>query len=133
MADQNHKSASSNRPLSPHLQVYKPQITSVMSILHRMTGVGLTFGVLMFVGYLAALASGVHAYNAFIGFSGSFLGVIAIAGFVVALSYHLCNGIRHLAWDLGFGYKIEDVTKSGYGVLCATAVISAFTLFTIIF
>lgn len=133
MVEQKNKSTSANRPLSPHLQVYKPQITSVMSILHRITGVGLTFGVLMFIGYVGALASGPEAYSAFTSFSGSFLGVIFIMGFVIALSYHLCNGIRHLAWDLGYGYDIETVTKSGYAVLVATGIISFFTFLTLIF
>jgi succinate dehydrogenase / fumarate reductase cytochrome b subunit len=127
-----HKPQSS-RPMSPHLQIYKPQITSVMSILHRITGVALVFGLLMFLWFMAALAGGPESYSTFIGFSSSFLGIIAIFGFVLALSYHLCNGIRHLAWDLGYGYKLETVTKSGIAVLITAGIISIFVFITILF
>lgn len=132
---ESHKSESvaSKRPLSPHLQIYKPQITSVMSILHRITGVISFVGLFMFLWFISSLASGPEAYNFFIGFSGSFLGIIAIFGFVIALSYHLCNGIRHLLWDLGYGYNIQDVTKSGFIVLGATAFISFYVFISILF
>ncbi len=127
------ESVASKRPMSPHLQIYKPQITSVMSILHRITGVIASVGLLMFLWFLASLASGPESYSNFIGFSGSFFGVIAIFGFVLTLSYHLCNGIRHLLWDLGHGYAIESVTKSGYIVLGASGLISLFVFITILF
>lgn len=126
------ESAESKRPMSPHLQIYKPQITSVMSILHRITGVILSFGLLMFLWFLSSLAGGPESYSTFIGFSSSFLGIIAIFGFVLALSYHLCNGIRHLFWDLGYGYKIDTVTKSGHAVLVASGIISLFVFITIL-
>ncbi|MFT6072231.1 MAG: succinate dehydrogenase / fumarate reductase cytochrome b subunit [Alphaproteobacteria bacterium] len=132
MSDNKSQSAASKRPMSPHLQIYKPQITSIMSILHRITGVSLTFGLLMFLWFVGALATGPEAFDTFTSVSGSFLGIIAIFGFIVALSYHLCNGIRHLFWDLGFGYDIEIVTKSGYGVLIATGILSLFVVITIL-
>jgi succinate dehydrogenase / fumarate reductase cytochrome b subunit len=127
------ESVESKRPMSPHLQIYKPQITSVMSILHRITGVILSVGLLMFLWFLSSLAGGPESYSTFIGFSGSFLGIIAIFGFVLALSYHLCNGIRHLFWDLGYGYNIDTVTKSGHAVLVASGIISLFVFITILF
>jgi succinate dehydrogenase / fumarate reductase, cytochrome b subunit len=127
------ESVASKRPMSPHLQIYKPQITSVMSILHRITGVIASVGLLMFLWFLASLAGGPESYSNFTHFSGSFLGVIAIFGFVLALSYHLCNGIRHLLWDWGDGYAIETVTKSGYIVLGASGLISLFVFITILF
>jgi succinate dehydrogenase / fumarate reductase, cytochrome b subunit len=127
------KCSVQKRPMSPHLQIYKPQITSVMSILHRITGCILSVGLLMFLWFIAAIAGGPETYNVFVGFSSSFLGIIAIFGFVLALSYHLCNGIRHLAWDLGYGYDMKTVTKTGYSVLICTGLISVFTFITIIF
>jgi succinate dehydrogenase / fumarate reductase, cytochrome b subunit len=133
VAHKKSEDIASKRPMSPHLQIYKPQITSVMSILHRITGVILSVGLLMFLWFIGSLAGGPETYSTFVGFSSSFLGIIAIFGFVLALSYHLCNGVRHLAWDLGYGYKIETVTKSGYTVLIASGVISLFVFITILF
>lgn len=127
------KNTASNRPLSPHLQIYKPQITSVMSILHRITGCALSIGLLMFLWFIASIAGGPESYNVFVSFSSSFLGIIAIFGFILGLSYHLCNGIRHLAWDLGYGYNIQTVTKTGYAVLASASLLSLFTVITIIF
>jgi succinate dehydrogenase / fumarate reductase, cytochrome b subunit len=125
--------SAQKRPMSPHLQIYKPQITSVMSILHRITGCALSVGLLMFLWFIAAIAGGPESYSFFVSFSSSFLGIIVIFGFVLALSYHLCNGIRHLAWDLGFGYDIKTVTKTGYVVLVSASLVSVFTFITIIF
>ncbi len=133
VAHKKSESGTSKRPMSPHLQIYKPQITSVMSILHRITGVILSVGLLMFLWFIASIAEGPETYSTFVGFSSSFLGIIAIFGFVLALSYHLCNGVRHLLWDLGYGYAIETVTKSGYTVLIASGVISLFVFITILF
>jgi len=120
------------RPMSPHLQIYKPQITSVLSILHRITGVGLVFGLLMFLWFIGALATSPEAFTTFVGFSSSFLGYIFILGFIIALSYHFCNGIRHLFWDIGIGYDIEMVTKTGIAVLISTAILSLLVVISIL-
>lgn len=112
------------RPLSPHLQVYKPQITSVMSISHRATGVALAVGTLLLVYWLAAAASGPAAYASAQGVIGSWLGYLFLFGWSVALFYHLSNGIRHLFWDAGYGYEIKAVYSSGYAVLAATAALT---------
>lgn len=104
-------------PLSPHLQVYKPQITSVLSILHRGTGVVLYFGALLFVVWLACLSSGLESYKCFMGWLKSPLGYIILMGWSFCLYYHLCNGIRHLAWDLGYGYDINTATRTGWLVV----------------
>lgn len=124
---------TNSRPLSPHLQVYKPQITSVMSILHRITGVGLSFGLLLFLWFVMALANGPEAYDYFVWFTGSIIGHIVIFGFIIALSYHLSNGVRHLLWDMGRGYDIQFVTKSGQIVLGSTVIIALFVLIAILF
>ena len=106
--------ASQNRPLSPHLQIYRPQITSVLSILHRVTGVALTVGTLVIAYWLIAAASGPEAFAAAQGWLGSFFGVLLLLGWSFGLLYHLCNGVRHLAWDVGLGFEIETVTQTGW-------------------
>lgn len=102
-----------NRPLSPHLQIYRWQLTSVLSIFHRMTGVGLAFGTLLLAWWLIATASGPAAYAGFAWFISSWVGVLALLGFTFALFYHLLNGIRHLFWDAGCGFDLPTVYRSG--------------------
>jgi len=112
------------RPLSPHLQVYKPQLTSALSILHRMTGVALGFGTLLLVWWLAAAAAGPQAFATAQGFIGSWLGLLLLFGWSVALFYHLCNGIRHLFWDAGYGFELPQAYASGWAVVAATGVLT---------
>jgi succinate dehydrogenase / fumarate reductase cytochrome b subunit len=108
--------AHSERPLSPHLQVYKPQITTTMSILHRITGVALSLGGISLVWWLMSIAIGGSAYEFAMRQWASPVGLIFLFGFTLALVYHLLNGIRHLLWDAGWGYDIPAVYKSGYAV-----------------
>jgi succinate dehydrogenase / fumarate reductase cytochrome b subunit len=116
--------SAANRPLSPHLQVYKPQITSVLSILHRLTGIALAVGTLLLVYWLVAAASGAEAFAAAQEFVGSAIGMIVLFGWSVALFYHLCNGIRHLVWDAGYGFELPDVYRSGWAVVIATVALT---------
>ena len=109
-----------NRPLSPHLLVYRPQLTSVLSITHRMTGVALGLGTLLLVYWLVAVASGAAAYDTAQGLIGSVLGRLLLFGWSVALFYHLCNGIRHLIWDAGYLLDLPAVYRSGWAVVVAT-------------
>ena len=109
-----------DRPLSPHLQVYRPQLTMVLSITHRLTGVALAFGTLLLVYWLVAVASGAAAYDTAQGLIGSFLGRLLLFGWSVALFYHLCNGIRHLFWDAGYLMDLPAVYRSGWTVVGAT-------------
>ena len=109
------------RPLSPHLQVYKPQITSVLSILHRITGVALAVGSLLLVWWLIAVASGAEAFDVAQGFIGSWIGRLLLFGWSFALFYHLCNGIRHLFWDAGKGFELATVARSGWAVIAAAS------------
>lgn len=108
---------SPDRPLSPHLQVYRPQMTSVLSILHRVTGVALTAGTLLLTWWLVAAAYGPHAFATVQGFIGSFIGQLLLWGFTFAVFYHLGNGIRHLAWDFGWGFELTKVRTSGIAML----------------
>ena len=115
---------SPDRPLSPHLQIYRPQLTSVLSILHRATGIALGVGTLLLVYWLIAVAAGPAAYDVAQGLIGSWLGRLLLFGWTVAFFYHLANGVRHLAWDAGYGFEIRDAYRSGYAVLAATAVLT---------
>lgn len=113
------------RPLSPHLQVYRWQITMVMSILHRATGVGLGLGAFALTWWLLAVAVGGERYRQATEILASPPGLIALAGFSLALVYHLLNGLRHLLWDIGWGFEIPDVYRSGYAVAILTVVLTA--------
>lgn len=116
--------SEAQRPLSPHLTVYRPQLTSVLSILHRMTGVALGAGTLLLVWWLAAAASGPEAFATAQAFTGSVIGRLLLLGWTWALLYHLCNGIRHLFWDAGLGYEIATVNRSGWAVVAASAALT---------
>lgn len=109
--------SSSDRPLSPHLQVYRPQITSVLSILHRLTGVALTFGTLLLTYWLVAAAYGADEFATAQDLMGSWLGQLILWGFTFAVFYHLANGVRHLAWDFGQGFELEQVRASGIATI----------------
>ena len=117
--------ATRERPLSPHLQVYRWQITMTMSILHRVSGVGLTIGAFGLAWWLLAMAQGGEAAGRAMHIVGSPIGLFLLFGFSLALVYHLLNGIRHLMWDAGRGYDIPEVYKSGYTVAALTVVFTA--------
>ena len=109
--------SDSDRPLSPHLQIYKPQLTSVLSIMHRMTGVFLSLATLVGVYWLVALARGPEAYAAAADMLGSGLVRLLLMAISFSFFYHLCNGIRHLFWDAGYGFEIRQVYASGWTVV----------------
>ncbi|MGE0562959.1 MAG: succinate dehydrogenase, cytochrome b556 subunit [Pseudolabrys sp.] len=93
------------RPLSPHLQVYRPMLTMMMSIVHRITGAALYFGTALLVWWLIAAAMGPSSYGSFEAFIGSILGRLILFGYTWALIHHMLGGIRHLIWDLGHGFE----------------------------
>jgi succinate dehydrogenase / fumarate reductase cytochrome b subunit len=113
------------RPLSPHLQVYRWQITMTMSILHRATGVALTVGAFAVAWWLVVVAGDVEDFARFRVFFDSLPGRIALFGFSFCLVYHLFNGLRHLLWDVGYGYDIPTLYRTGWTVLLLTAVVTA--------
>ena len=92
------------RPLSPHLQIYRPTLTMMMSIVHRITGAALYFGTLLLAWWLLAAASGPNAYATFQAVASSFIGRIVLLGYTWALVHHMLGGIRHLIWDTGHGF-----------------------------
>ena len=119
--------ATDNRPLSPHLQVYKPQLTSTLSITHRATGVLLSLGAFVLAWWITGIAAGPKCFGPVNDFLGSWIGQLGLFAWSVALYYHLCNGIRHLFWDMGVGLEIEGAYRGGYIVLAATAILTLLT------
>lgn len=109
--------AQVERPLSPHLQVYRLPLTAVASITHRATGVGLGFGTLLLTWWLVAAASGPEAYANFQWFAGSIIGILVLFGFTWALCFHLLNGLRHLFWDAGWGFDKHESHKATLAVV----------------
>ncbi len=117
------------RPLSPHLQVYRPQLTSMLSILHRGTGIFLALGTPLLVYWLVTIAAGPAAYAELQECLSHWFAKLVLFGWTFALFYHLCNGIRHLFWDSGKGYEIEVVYKSGWTVLATSIVLTLITFY----
>jgi succinate dehydrogenase / fumarate reductase, cytochrome b subunit len=125
--------AAGNRPLSPHLQIYRPQITSVLSISHRFTGAVLAAGLLVLVYWLAALAAGEAAYLRAISLLGAWPVKLLLFLGTLAFFYHLANGVRHLWWDTGRGYEIAEVVGSGWIVVIAAVVLTVVSWTIILF
>ena len=117
------------RPLSPHLQVYRPQMTSMLSIMHRGTGVFLALGTPLLVYWLVKLAGGPTAYADLQECFTHWFAQLLLVGWTFALFYHLCNGIRHLFWDIGKGFEMDDLHRSGYLVLISAVVLTTITVF----
>jgi succinate dehydrogenase / fumarate reductase cytochrome b subunit len=112
---------SADRPISPHLQIYRWQLTSVLSILHRFAGLVLSIGAIILVWWLIAAATGSEAFDLVSGFLASWLGFLVLFGWSVALFYHLCNGVRHLVWDTGHGLDLKSTYLGGWLVVGGTA------------
>lgn len=120
-----------NRPLSPHLTIYRFAYTMALSILHRVTGVALSAGFIVLVLWLAALAGGERTYGAYLGFAGAWPFRLLLALWVVAFVYHFCNGIRHLFWDAGKGLERAQARRSARIVVVTAAVMSALLLYAL--
>lgn len=117
------------RPLSPHLQVYRPQITSILSITHRATGLALVAAALLFAYWLTAAAYGPAAFARAQALMGSTVGLLILLGFTFSLFYHLFNGIRHLVWDAGRGFEMSQVRAGGWAVAILSLASTAATWF----
>lgn len=122
MAEEPHKLAV--RPLSPFLTIFRWPVTMATSIVHRMTGVGLAGGALLLTWWLVAAASGPESYETFTSLISTTLGQLFLFGFTWALAYHAVNGIRHLAWDLGFGFSMPTANLTGILVFAASILIA---------
>jgi len=115
---------SLNRPLSPHLQVYRLPLVALLSITHRITGVALSAGTVLLAIWLGSAAYGPEAYDQVSALMGSPIGLIILFGFSAAFYFHLCNGIRHLVWDAGQGFELPTVRRNNVLVLIGAAVLT---------
>ena len=117
------------RPLSPFMFPvwYHFQISSALSILHRLTGIALAVGSILLAWWLVSVAAGGEAFAATHAVIASPVGMLLLFGWSVAFFYHLCNGVRHLVWDAGYGFELHHAHLSGYAVLAATALLTALT------
>jgi succinate dehydrogenase / fumarate reductase, cytochrome b subunit len=122
-----------NRPLSPHLEVYKPQLTSLMSIFNRLTGIALSLGTIFLVWQLLAAATGRQEFDFFQGLAHSWIGFIVLVGWSLSLFYHLLNGIRHLLWDMGWGFDLATTYKTGQIVAIGTVALTLIAWVVVLF
>lgn len=112
------------RPLSPHLGIYRPQISSTLSIFHRITGIAVSVGTLLLTWWLVAAATSDAAFANVQWFLSSWLGLLMLFGWTAALCYHFLAGIRHLFWDAGYGFQIPEFHRSGWAVVIGTVVLT---------
>ena len=118
---------SRQRPLSPHLQIYKPQLTSILSILHRVTGVTLSMGSIILVSWIIALTLGEETYVIYTKIINHWFSHLVLMGFTFGVFYHLSNGIRHLFWDAGYGYGLREAYISGSLVIFSSLLLTGMT------
>ncbi len=123
--------SSAPRPLSPHLTIYKPQLTSILSITHRMTGVALAVGTALMVAWLWTAAYNPGFYSTLHEYLHSCIGQLLLAGWTLAFFYHLANGIRHLFWDIGKGFSLPAAYRSGWLVVAFALLMTAATWYFI--
>jgi len=114
-----------DRPLSPHLSIYRWPITMALSILHRATGIAMSVGFIVLSAWLFDIASGPETYAVFLKYMDTLIGKLLLIGWSFAFFYHLSNGVRHLYWDTGRGLEKEQATKSAWLVLAAAIVLTA--------
>ena len=117
-----------DRPLSPHLQIYRWQITMVLSILHRATGVAMSMGLLLLVLWLLTAATGLESYTRLRELLSSPPGLLILVGLIYSLTFHLCNGIRHLFWDIGKGFEKPQYHASGWMVVVGSLLLTTSVL-----
>ncbi len=118
--------ANNERPLSPFMigTHYNPQLTSMLSILHRITGFGLAIGAFMGTWWLVSIMLGSSAYETFHGFAKSFIGQLMLFCWLYAFVYHFLNGIRHMVWDTGRWLDLKNTYRSGWTVFILSLVLS---------
>jgi len=116
----------SKNPLSPHLQIYRWQISSLLSIIHRITGILNLLGLIFISAWISSAGIGENLFEYFSVFLKSFIGKFILIGFTWSISYHLLSGIRHFFWDLGYGYEIKTVNISGVIVIISSLLLTVF-------
>lgn len=119
--------ADRDRPLSPHLQIYRLPLNAITSITHRITGVLLCLGAVLLVIMLITLASGSQAWGVIQPWISGPVGWVILFGFTLVLYYHLCAGVRHLFWDAGYGYELQTARRASWWVIAGAAVLTLLT------
>lgn len=119
---------ANRRPLSPHATIYRWPLNAVLSILHRVTGVGLVVGAILTIWWLLAATTSDSYFYFVNSLLTSFLGDIVLVGSLLALWYHGCNGVRHLIWDIGYGFEARHVRTTGWMAIAATILMTLGTL-----
>ena len=123
MADISQKTGHA-RPLSPHLTIWRWQVTMLASIMHRATGIALTGGAVVLAWWLISVSNGPEGYDNFMPYAAMPLGLLVLFGFTWSFAFHFCNGIRHLAWDLGYGFEKHFASKTGFLVFALSFLIA---------
>ncbi|MCK4946399.1 MAG: succinate dehydrogenase, cytochrome b556 subunit [Alphaproteobacteria bacterium] len=116
-----------DRPLSPHVEIYKWPFPAILSISHRATGAGLALGAILVTVWLFAALSGDDAFALVQRFRESIIGRLMLFGWLFAFVYHLLNGVRHMRWDAGYGFDLKSTYRSGWIMVCGTVIISVLT------
>lgn len=117
--------SNSGRPLSPHLSVYRWPVTMLLSILHRITGVAMSFGLVVLAMWFVHAAAGPEKYEYFRATMATPIGLILLVGWTFAFLLHLANGVRHLVWDMGYGFEKHEADRSAWIALVFAAVVTA--------
>jgi succinate dehydrogenase / fumarate reductase, cytochrome b subunit len=123
MADNPQKSGHV-RPLSPHLTIWRWQVTMLASIMHRATGMALSAGAIVLAWWLVSISNGPEGYDSFMVYAAMPLGLVVLFGFTWSFAFHFCNGIRHLVWDLGYSFDKHVATRSGFLVFALSFLIA---------
>lgn len=118
-----------NRPLSPHLTIYRPQMSSISSILVRISGVSLSFGFVLIVWWLLAASTNIKYFESANSILSSWFGIVVLIGSVWALCYHSLGGIRHLIWDMGYGFDLKTADRMGWAVIIGSFVLTFVIIF----
>ena len=113
-----------NRPLSPHLTIYRPQMSSISSILVRISGVSLSFGFVLIIWWLLAASTNIKYFESANSILSSWFGIVVLIGSVWALCYHSLGGIRHLIWDMGYGFDLKTADRMGWAVIIGSFVLT---------
>ncbi|MEC9206272.1 MAG: succinate dehydrogenase, cytochrome b556 subunit [Pseudomonadota bacterium] len=121
---------NSKRPLSPHLQIYKPQLTSILSISHRITGAALSLFSIIIPAIIFSISLGEETYNEFKTILNHSLFKIFLVLVIFSLAYHLANGIRHIFWDFGLGLELKESYLSGYLVVVFSVIVTSILIFS---
>ena len=131
MADNPQSQATRERPLSPHLTIYRWPVTMMTSITHRATGIALSVGALILAWWLVCISNGPEGWQSFHAIMDTIPGLIVLFGITWSLCYHFFSGLRHLAWDLGYGFQ-KQVAERNSVIVFALSFLAALAIFAIV-